>query len=128
MHNGSIISGASFALAPWSYIPLYALPALIGGCLLKVPIEVCDRHRCPRRRGELMNERVFQEGTIVEDPELGNEYKLYKIKVPIGLSHTPGERQLGVPKYRHELDRFRSLFCYYSHLYPGSHINCKLGD
>jgi len=30
----------------------------------------------------VVDERAFQERTIVEDPELGNEYKLYKIKVP----------------------------------------------
>lgn len=59
MRSGSLISGVSSALTLWSYIPLYALPALIGGCLLKMPIEVRDRHRCPRRRDELMNERVF---------------------------------------------------------------------
>ena len=29
-----------------------------------------------------MNERMIQEKIIVGDPELGNEYKLYKIKVP----------------------------------------------
>ena len=42
IYSGSLISGASFALAFWSYIPLYALPFAIGACLLKVQIEVCD--------------------------------------------------------------------------------------
>lgn len=36
----------------------------------------------------------------------------------IGLSHTSGERQLGVPKYRHELNQFRSL-----HLSHARHDN-----
>ena len=32
---------------------------------------------------KLTNSRKrFQERTIIEDPELGNEYKLYKLKVP----------------------------------------------
>ena len=29
-----------------------------------------------------MDERMIQEKVIVEDPELGNEYKFYKVKVP----------------------------------------------
>jgi len=61
IYTASLIIEASLALAFWSYIPLYALPLAIGGCLLKVPIE----------------ERI-----IVGDPELGNEYKVYKLKVP----------------------------------------------
>ena len=38
--RGSFIVRASFALAFWSYIPLYVLPIATGGCLLKVLIEV----------------------------------------------------------------------------------------
>ena len=44
IYSGNLIVSASFALAFWSYIPLYALPLSIGAYLLKVPIEVCDRH------------------------------------------------------------------------------------
>jgi protein-S-isoprenylcysteine O-methyltransferase Ste14 len=29
-----------------------------------------------------MNERMFQERTMIKDPDLGKEYKLYKIRVP----------------------------------------------
>ena len=32
-----------------------------------------------------MNGRMFQERTMIEDAELGKEYKLYKIKVPYKL-------------------------------------------
>ena len=47
IYSGSLIAGASFALAFWSYIPLYALPFAIGAYLIKVPIEVCDHHQPP---------------------------------------------------------------------------------
>ena len=82
MHSGNLIVGASLALVFWSYIPLYTLPIAIGGYLLKVPIEVRDPHQRPRRSRELTDGRMFQERMIVEDPELGNEYKIYKLKVP----------------------------------------------
>ena len=47
VHSGALITEASFALVFWSYLPLYALLLAIGGCLLKVPIEVRDRLRRP---------------------------------------------------------------------------------
>jgi len=81
IHSASLIIEASLALAFWSYLPLYALPLAIGGYLLKVPIEVRHRHQHPRE-SELMDERMIQEKVIVEDPELGNEYKFFKVKVP----------------------------------------------
>jgi len=81
MHSGSVIVEVSFALAFWSYIPLYALLFAISGSVLKVPIEVRDRHKHPRR-SKLTNEHTFQESTMVDDPELGDQYKRYKIKVP----------------------------------------------
>ncbi|KAF9781216.1 hypothetical protein BJ322DRAFT_260561 [Thelephora terrestris] len=61
IYTGNLIIATSFALAFWSYIPLYALPITIGGHLLKLPIE---------------------ERTLTEDPVLGNEYKVYKFRVP----------------------------------------------
>ena len=82
MYSGGLINQASLALALWSYLPLYTFVIAIGGCLLKMPIEVRDRRRSPNRSGELMCRFVFQEQTILEDPELGNQYRLYKIKVP----------------------------------------------
>lgn len=74
---------ASYALAFWSYIPLYAALFAISGCILKVPIEVrYSSNRRSRGSDELIGERVFQERTMVEDPVLGEHYKRYKIKVP----------------------------------------------
>jgi len=83
-HSGGVVVGASLALVFWSYIPLYALPFAISSCLLKIPIEVCVRTRCPRR-SELTDECIFQERTMVEDPVLGDQYKRYRIKVPYRL-------------------------------------------
>ena len=85
IHRGSIVLGASFALAVWSYIPLYTLLFAIGGCLLKMPIEVCGHHQRPTCRRELIDESMFQEMTIAEDPVLGDQYKRYKTKVPYRL-------------------------------------------
>ena len=51
--SGSLVVEASLALVAWSYLPLYTLPIAIGGCLLKVPIEVRDRHRGLCRSSEL---------------------------------------------------------------------------
>ena len=81
MHSGALIGTASLVLTLWSYLPLYVLPIAIGGCALKVSIEVRDL-QCPYRSGKLMDKYVFQERTMVEDPKLGNQYKRYKIKVP----------------------------------------------
>jgi len=61
VYTGSLIAGASFALAFWSYLPLYVLPVAIGACILRVPIE---------------------EEAIMRDPELGNEYRAYRHRVP----------------------------------------------
>lgn len=59
-HSANIIMEAFLALAYWSYVPLYFLPFAIGGCLLKVPIEVRHRHSYSCR-GELMK-RVHDSG------------------------------------------------------------------
>ena len=80
IHSGNLIVGASLALAFWSYIPLYALPIAIGACLLKVSIEVRDHSMSTSRL--YTHERILQERTIEQDPELGNEYKAYKFRVP----------------------------------------------
>ncbi|KAF9642476.1 hypothetical protein BDM02DRAFT_3193163 [Thelephora ganbajun] len=61
LHSGNLITGASFAPVFWSYIPLYILPITIAGHALKMPIE---------------------ERMLIEDPDLGREYKLYKLRVP----------------------------------------------
>jgi len=61
LYTASIITETALALAFWSYIPLYALPITICACLLKVPIE---------------------ERTLEQDPQLGEEYKAYKLRVP----------------------------------------------
>ena len=58
LHSGSVIATTSLALAFWSYIPLYLLPVKIGLLLLKVPLEVRDRHQSPRRSGELTNKHI----------------------------------------------------------------------
>ena len=59
VYSGDFTVGVSFALAFWSYIPLYPLPIEIGLLLLKVLIEVRDGHHTPRRSGKLMWECVF---------------------------------------------------------------------
>ncbi|KAF9644425.1 hypothetical protein BDM02DRAFT_3121957 [Thelephora ganbajun] len=61
IYTGNLITGVSFALVFWSYIPLYILPITIAGHALKMPIE---------------------ERMLTEDPDLGREYKLYKLRVP----------------------------------------------
>ena len=53
MHSGGLIAEASLALAFWSYLPLYALLIAIGGCLLKVPIEVRDCRQNPYQRAHI---------------------------------------------------------------------------
>ena len=59
--SGNLIVGASLALAFWSHIPLYFLPIAIGACILKVPIEVRDRHQRLRQNRVLMSERSRRE-------------------------------------------------------------------
>ena len=85
IHSASLIIEASLALTFRSYLTLYALPLAIGGYLLKVLIEVHHRHQHPRE-SELMDERMVQKKVIVEDPELGNEYKFYKVKAPYRIA------------------------------------------
>ena len=85
MHSGALIDQASLVLVLWSYLPLCSLAVAIGGCLLKVPIEVRGVHHSPCRSGELIYECTFQERTMLEDPKLGDQYKLYKRKVPYKL-------------------------------------------
>lgn len=55
-HSGNLIVATSFALAFWSYIPLYTLPITICGHLLKLPIEVCGHCLPARRSHALRNE------------------------------------------------------------------------
>jgi hypothetical protein len=79
--SGNFFVGTSLALAFWSYLPLYVLPIAIGACVSKVSIEVCDRHQRPRPKS-CTHERILQERTIEQDPELGHKYKAYKCRVP----------------------------------------------
>ena len=84
--------GASFALAFWSYIPLYTLPINIGAHLLKLPIEVCPRHQRPRRSNELRNETsrrepLWRTRCLVKNTGYTNPGS------HIGLFHTSGESE-----------------------------------
>ena len=114
--SGSLIAGASLAFALWSYIPLYILPVTIGGCLLKVLIEVRDRHQCPRWSSGLMG--VYsRKGRLLRTLSLVMNTGYINSRSHIGLSRTSGERRLGVPRgYRYELGQFKSLRLFHAWL------------
>jgi len=61
MYSGVIAAHFAWALAFWSWLPIYALPITVASYLVKIPIE----------------ERVME-----EDPELGPQYRVYKRRVP----------------------------------------------
>ena len=83
LYSCALFSQATLTLVFWSHLPLYTLAVTICASTLKVLIEVCSDHHNPCRNRRLMYESpVFQERTILEDPKLGDQYKLYKIKVP----------------------------------------------
>jgi len=95
IHSGNLIVAASLPLAFWSYIPLYALPIAIGACLLKVKIEVCDRHQHPRRGRVLMNESSRRE-RLSGIRSLAMNTRHTSSGSHIGLSHASGESRLGI--------------------------------
>jgi len=95
IHSGSFIVGAAFALALWSYVPLYILPITIGGHLLKMEIEVRNLRRRPRRSRELIDkrsrkERFWRTRTSVMNTSHTNSGSR------IRLSHISGESRLGM--------------------------------
>jgi len=61
MYSGAIAAHFAWAIAFWSWLPIYALPITVASYLVKIPIE----------------ERVME-----EDPELGPQYRVYKRRVP----------------------------------------------
>jgi len=61
MYSGTIAVHFAWAIAFWSWLPIYALPITVVSSLVKIPIE----------------ERVME-----EDPELGPQYRAYKRRVP----------------------------------------------
>ena len=95
IRRGGLISGASLTFVLWSYLPLYVLPIAIGGCLLKVPIEVRDRHQCSCRSGELMaiEMRCSRKERLLRTLSSVNNTSYTKSRSHIGSSHTSGERQ-----------------------------------
>ena len=99
-----------------STVPLYAFPVTIGGCLLKVLIEVRDCHRCPRRSSGLMD--VYsRKGRLLRALSLVMNTGYTKSRSHIGLSRTSGERQSGVPRgYRYGLGQFTSLRLFHARL------------
>jgi len=94
--SGYLIVGTSLSLALWSYIPLYVLPVAVGACLLKVSIEVCDRHQGPHQSHVLMNECSRRE-RLSEIRNLAMNTRYTSSGFRIGLFHTSGESRLGIP-------------------------------
>jgi len=61
MFSGAIVTHFAWAIAFWSWLPIYTLPITLVSHFVKIPIE----------------ERVME-----EDPELGPQYSAYKRRVP----------------------------------------------
>jgi len=115
--SGNLIVGASFALAFWSYIPLYFLPIAIGAYLLKVPIEVCDRHQRPRQNRVLMNECSRRE-QLSGIRSLVMNIRYTSSRFRIGLFRTSGESRLGIAGK----SRIEYLYVYLTHIHVGLRI------
>jgi len=81
--SGAIAAHFAWALAFWSWLPIYALPITVASYLVKIPIEVSpwfipDIDLC------ICSCEMFclQERVLEEDPELGPQYRVYKRRVP----------------------------------------------
>jgi len=61
MYSGAIVAQLAWAVAFWSWLPIYTLPITVASYLVKIPIV---------------------ENVMEEDPELGPQYKTYKTRVP----------------------------------------------
>jgi len=61
MYSAAIAAHFAWAVAFWSWLPIYTLPITVASYLVKIPIE----------------EKVME-----EDLELGPQYKTYKLRVP----------------------------------------------
>ena len=111
LYSGSLMAGASLALALWSYIPLYLLPVQIG-LLLKMSIEVRDRYQSPRRSDELTNEhRHFRKERLLRTLRLVINTSDTKSGFHIESSRTSGKRQFRTPDTSLVNQKFASVRC-----------------
>lgn len=78
------------------------LALLAGAALAQAALKALgdEHHRSLRRTSELTNLHVFQEGTIVGVPEIGDQHERYKIRVPCGI--IPYIWRMLVENYRYE--------------------------